>query len=152
MVKGAIDNNGVPVLAGSFRETPCYSSGTNFSFTSPEHITPQLEKCLAAFNKGPKDFHAIALFTERFLSIHPFEDGNGRLTRLLVAWLLMRCIKLPWIVPIPHGKKAKQRFMTCLLRAGRDNHDLSWLKYLLIEACWESLQAFQALSKSKAGK
>ncbi len=33
----------------------------------------------------------IAIFTVVFLEIHPFQDGNGRLSRILTTLLLMRC-------------------------------------------------------------
>ena len=33
----------------------------------------------------------IGMFTVRFLAIHPFQDGNGRLSRLLTTLLLLRC-------------------------------------------------------------
>jgi Fic family protein len=32
----------------------------------------------------------IADFTVRFLAIHPFQDGNGRLSRILTNLLLFR--------------------------------------------------------------
>lgn len=33
----------------------------------------------------------IGIFTVTFLAIHPFQDGNGRLSRILTALLLLRC-------------------------------------------------------------
>ena len=33
----------------------------------------------------------IAVFTVVFLEIHPFQDGNGRLSRVLTTLLLLRC-------------------------------------------------------------
>ena len=33
----------------------------------------------------------IAVFTVVFLEIHPFQDGNGRLSRILTTLLLLRC-------------------------------------------------------------
>ena len=42
---------------------------------------------------GEKRFHpllAIAVFTVVFLEIHPFQDGNGRLSRVLTTLLLLR--------------------------------------------------------------
>jgi len=32
----------------------------------------------------------IAVFTVRFLAVHPFQDGNGRLSRVLTTFLLLR--------------------------------------------------------------
>lgn len=40
-----------------------------------------------------QDFHpllVIALFVVRFLAIHPFQDGNGRLSRILTTLLLLK--------------------------------------------------------------
>lgn len=32
----------------------------------------------------------VALFVVEFLAIHPFQDGNGRLSRILTTWLLLK--------------------------------------------------------------
>jgi Fic family protein len=42
---------------------------------------------------GEKSLHpllAIAAFAVTFLAIHPFQDGNGRLSRILTALMLLR--------------------------------------------------------------
>lgn len=33
----------------------------------------------------------IAVFIVEFLAIHPFQDGNGRLSRVITTYLLLRC-------------------------------------------------------------
>ena len=37
-------------------------------------------------------------FHHRFVQIHPFPDGNGRVTRALVTWLLIEHDHLPIVV------------------------------------------------------
>lgn len=45
----------------------------------------------------------IAWFVVHFLAIHPFQDGNGRLSRLLTIWLLLKN-GYEWIAYVSHEK------------------------------------------------
>ncbi len=50
-----------------------------------------------------RDFHpllVIGIFIVSFLAIHPFQDGNGRLSRILTTLLLLRC---GWYVYTPYS-------------------------------------------------
>lgn len=71
------------------------SVGTIFETASP-FDTPRLMDELVAWTQqelaGTK-YHpllVIAVFIVRFLAIHPFQDGNGRLARVLTNLLLLR--------------------------------------------------------------
>lgn len=66
-------------------------------FTPPNAlITPELvERACAAYTEAIQDGHidpllATAMFTFDFTCIHPFNDGNGRMSRLLTLLLLYR--------------------------------------------------------------
>src|SRR3989338_10957172 len=59
------------------------SSGLRLAGTESEHLHP-LERA--------------ALFHYRFVCIHPFDDGNGRMARLLMNLLLMRAGYPPCVV------------------------------------------------------
>lgn len=71
------------------------SLGIVFETAAP-FDTPGLMTELVAWtraNLGDDDLHPliiIALFIVMFLEIHPFQDGNGRLSRLLITLLLLR--------------------------------------------------------------
>lgn len=64
--------------------------------TATPFDTPRLMTELVAWTRDAltnKDLHpllAIAVFTVVFLEIHPFQDGNGRLSRVLTMLLLLR--------------------------------------------------------------
>ena len=64
--------------------------------TATPFDTPRLMTELLAWyqaEKGSKTLHpllAIAVFVVTFLAIHPFDDGNGRLSRILTTLLLLQ--------------------------------------------------------------
>ena len=66
-----------------------------FNPTSP-HLTPKEMKELVEFTKEnlkTKELHPLILighFVGEFLAIHPFQDGNGRLSRVLTNLLLLQ--------------------------------------------------------------
>jgi len=71
------------------------SLGVIYQTASP-FDTPQLMETLVQWTVETLvvgEYHSllvIAVFVVRFLAIHPFQDGNGRLSRALTALLLMR--------------------------------------------------------------
>jgi Fic family protein len=71
------------------------SLGIVFETASP-FATPRLMTALVAWTASKleeSDLHpliVIAVFIVVFLAVHPFQDGNGRLSRILTALLLLR--------------------------------------------------------------
>ena len=66
-----------------------------FNTTDPSRVEDEMEKIIEWTNTNLEsgDYHpliVIAAFTYEFLSIHPYQDGNGRLSRLLTTLLLLR--------------------------------------------------------------
>ena len=75
-----------------------YPSGIQkviFNTTEPHLVKKEMESLINWTNKEIKDAEinpiiVIATFVYEFLSIHPFHDGNGRLSRLLTTLLLIK--------------------------------------------------------------
>lgn len=67
-----------------------------FKTTPPGPLTEvAMKDLIGTFNKlkQSEDLHPIILvsaFTVHFLAIHPFRDGNGRLSRLISVWLMLK--------------------------------------------------------------
>jgi Fic family protein len=84
----------VPNNVEAFDETG-RSLGVIFETATP-FDTPRITKELVEWTRENLEsgtHHAlliIAVFIVRFLAIHPFEDGNGRLSRILTTLLLLR--------------------------------------------------------------
>lgn len=75
-----------------------YPDGTRKTIfaTTPPHLTRKEMETLISWTQErlkAGNIHpllVIGLFVYEFLSIHPFQDGNGRLSRLLTTLLLLR--------------------------------------------------------------
>jgi len=69
--------------------------GTIFETSTPFNTPREMEELVRWANKAvsEKDMHPlliIAVFAVVFLAIHPFQDGNGRLSRVLTTLMLLR--------------------------------------------------------------
>ncbi len=75
-----------------------YPDGTQktiFTTTAPHMVSKEMEELLLWTNEELENSNinpliVIGTFVYEFLSIHPFHDGNGRLSRLLTTLLLIR--------------------------------------------------------------
>lgn len=86
------------VHAGIYKTRPnsvITRTGERFEYASPEE-TPSLMTDLVSWYREAEESGAYtlsqlcALFHYRYIRIHPFEDGNGRIARLLVNFILAR--------------------------------------------------------------
>ena len=96
-------------IAGKFRKKPVHIRGNpNFKIARWKSIENHLEELLEEYNKFISKKHNIkdiigfaAYFHNQFQYIHPFADGNSRVTRLLTFHIL-RYFKFP-VLDIPLG-------------------------------------------------
>lgn len=81
-----------PVEAGRFRTTQVYVG--SFQPTPPELISSEMDEFIVWLNdENTQSLHPVelaALAHYKFVIIHPFVDGNGRTSRLLMNMLLMQ--------------------------------------------------------------
>lgn len=82
---------------GEYKKLPNEVGG--FDTTLPEHVHSEIKALLAEYNscKTPT-FEDIIDFHQRFEAIHPFQDGNGRVGRLIMFRELLRCGLVPFII------------------------------------------------------
>ena len=81
-------------------------SGTVHHYTDPLHVPDEMER-LVKWCHASSDLHPIeraALFHYGFVKIHPFDDGNGRLSRLLMNLILMQAGYPPCVVRMSRRK------------------------------------------------
>ncbi|VVB77142.1 Fic/DOC family protein [uncultured archaeon] len=80
-----------PRIAGKLRDYQVGISGSRFLPPSPVEIYPLLREFFRWYDREKARMHPVelaALVHLRFVTIHPFGDGNGRISRLLMNFVL----------------------------------------------------------------
>ncbi len=96
-----------PDIAGKIRQHQVIISGSKFVPPFPAEINPLLEEFFSWYSKNRNMMHPIelaALTHLKFVTIHPFADGNGRISRLLMNFVLHKH-DFP-MLNIPYEKRA----------------------------------------------
>lgn len=86
------------INVGSYKTRPNHvitKTGETFYFANPEETPAMMNDLMDWFNTSitERKLHPIelaALLHYRFIRIHPFDDGNGRLSRILMNLTLMK--------------------------------------------------------------
>ena len=86
-----------PITIGEYKTMPNNvrtSTGETYYFTPPEQVRPEMTDLIAWYRDqeaaGEHPIIIAATFHYRFVRIHPFDDGNGRMARLLMNMILMK--------------------------------------------------------------
>ena len=108
----------------------------------PEMVETEIKNLLSWYNKlDVKSFEQILTFHKRFETIHPFQDGNGRVGRLLMFKECLANNVVPFIIDEAHkmfyyrGLKEWDRqkgYLTDTCLSCQDKFKL-WLDYFKIE-------------------
>lgn len=76
--------------SGHFKYIPNRIRNSSVQVALPSDIPTAIPQLLAEWDGCPKDFEAISRFHARFEHLHPFQDGNGRIGRLI---MMKQCIE-----------------------------------------------------------
>ncbi|MBS3123586.1 Fic family protein [Candidatus Woesearchaeota archaeon] len=82
-----------PDIAGKIRTHGVAISGSRFMPPTPVELTFLLREFFSWYNKNNDKIHPVelaALVHLKFVSIHPFGDGNGRISRLMMNFILQK--------------------------------------------------------------
>ena len=89
-------------FAGSYRDIPVFISGSNYPVSQVENLKSEIEDLCKWIKAERKQYHPVefaALLHKKFVFIHPFLDGNGRVARLLMNAALIQEGYLPALIP-----------------------------------------------------
>ena len=82
-----------PDIAGKIRTHQVAISGSRFMPPSPVEVQPLLREFFRWYDRSRSSLHPVELAAAvhlRFVTVHPFADGNGRISRLLMNFVLQK--------------------------------------------------------------
>ncbi|MGM0578790.1 MAG: Fic family protein [Myxococcota bacterium] len=92
-----------PLRRGEWKirpNNPTRGDGGLHEYCPPLHVASEMERLVDLFNSY-EDVHPVILAAwlhHRFTQIHPFQDGNGRVARSLMSFVLLRGELVPLVI------------------------------------------------------
>lgn len=133
---------------------------TTVAYLTPKEMQELVEWTQKAI--AEKHFHPLlvtANFLVQFLKIHPFEDGNGRVSRILTNLLLLQqgYLYMPYVSHEKLIEDNKPEYYVALRQSqktfGTPNEDITpWLGFFLDVLLAQSKKAITLLSKEETDK
>jgi Fic family protein len=138
-----------PKNAGKYRTVPVYvllKDGSRHVFCDPLLIADEMD---SFFNWlfAEKDGHSLIIAAEvhtRFVSIHPFVDGNGRTMRLLMNLILLQNGYVPAIIK----NKDRSGYLDAI-ESWQNNNEKNVFYNILADYEKESLEIYLQTIKEK---
>jgi Fic family protein len=132
------------IALGEYKKLPNHvktSTGEIHYYSTPEETPAKMQELIEWFREVSEDsgVHPViiaALFHHKFVAIHPFDDGNGRLSRILMNLILIQSGFPPVVIKTDD----RQNYYSLLSRA--DNGDFWPFIGYIIRRLESSLQLF----------
>ena len=133
--------DGKDVLAGEYRESPVFAG--YHIFAPACHIEKHMEGAIFRFHEL-KRMDLIMAATNLFgniINIHPFEDGNGRICRLILAHVLiqMKCCLFSVILSSFH-RRGRRHYIRAVKIFDRKPSMLYTIIVKSLVHCWDNFE------------
>ena len=115
-------------IAGKIRDSDVFIVGSEFTPPDHELVEGLLKNLFKWYNSEKETLDPTllsCLFHFRFVSIHPFKDGNGRMSRLAMNFILYRN-KMP-MYDISY--KIRASYFFALERANMKNNEIHFIQF-----------------------
>lgn len=104
---------------------PKRPDGTIHEYCPPEQVASQMDQLMAWHHEhlaeGVSAEVEAAWLHHRFTQIHPFQDGNGRVARLLATLVLIRAGWFPLVINTKDDPNARAKYIQALEQADAGN-------------------------------
>lgn len=111
----------IPLRKGAFKvaeNNPTREDGAKILYCPPEHVRSEMENLIAIYNEAESNavspLICAAWCHHAFTMIHPYQDGNGRVARLLASLILIKHRLFPFTVL---REEAREKYIDALEKA-----------------------------------
>ena len=111
----------IPLRRGQFKvreNNPTREDGTKIFYCPPEHVDAEMDRLIEIYEQLEADrIHPLIVASwvhHAFTTIHPFQDGNGRVIRLIASLILIKHRYFPITVL---REEAKEKYIFALEEA-----------------------------------
>lgn len=115
----------IQLIKGKYKEwenNPTREDGAKILYCPPAQVDSEMDNLISIYNNevdnGLHPLTLAAWFHHAFTTIHPFQDGNGRLARLLSSLIFIKFGYFPFTVL---REEAKVKYIEALERADKDD-------------------------------
>lgn len=125
------------IIPGEYKKYPNHvqlKSGELFKYAEPNEVPQKMQELMDWYSSENEKEHPLvmaAFLHYKFVCIHPFDDGNGRVSRLLMNYHLLRNGYPPVIIK----SKDKDSYLYALNQADAGNTD-AFVKYVGEQLIW----------------
>jgi Fic family protein len=127
---------------GEFRTDQNWIGPARTALAQARYVPPPVSVMLEALDELEKFVHQtaerpplidLALIHYQFEAIHPFEDGNGRVGRLLMSLLLAEreLLPQPLLYLSAYFERHHREYADLLLRVSQENAWIEWIRFFL---------------------
>ncbi|OYU79944.1 MAG: cell filamentation protein Fic [Flavobacterium sp. BFFFF1] len=133
------------IKVGEYKEQPNsvrLANGEIFNYASPAETPALMQELIEWFRGEEEAVHAVtlaALLHYKFVRIHPFDDGNGRVSRLLMNYVLLKYGYPPVIIK----SKDKVNYLRVLRLADVGDY-APFIAYIAEQLQWSLNMALKA--------
>ena len=150
LMQNSTDEKGSPLPVGQIRKCGAFTAGHIYPEASMAGLDQAIENYYVSLERKDHFLISATVLFYEVIQAHPFQDGNGRLCRLLLIYALERA-GFPWAVPLTSGhSKARKHYILAIRNAqNRDsgvpqNRLLIDLVCLVLKSCYYKIINYEA--------
>jgi len=131
--------------AGAWRKVPVFISGSRRALPTPDKVPALMAEFVKWMEESEGKMHPVefaARVHQKFVFIHPFVDGNGRMARLLMNLALLRAGWTIAIIP----PICRPEYISSLDKAGRSPTE--FIRFIANRVCETQRELLRLMGQS----